>query len=126
MACCQNIDKGVNGLACAYAGGANETTYKALRALSKPYWGNLAQGAAFAAKARLRSGVPGGPTTLAVECLTQVPCAAAARLCDEEMPADLSTANELANEPAFELWRKRIKSKFEEMLAEPSLLESAS
>ncbi len=96
------------GLAATYAGGADESTLAALRERSGAHRAHLAQGAAFAAKARQRAGNATAYTDFATRALCDLSVAEAARLTDatlENLPADSA-------EPAFEVWRCRIQSHF--------------
>ena len=96
------------GLACAYAGGVDRPSVEALRAAAGLYRPHLAQGAAFAAKARQRAGNPSQHTELACKILCGVPAEFAARVTDaslEDLPTD-------GPEPAYEVWRERIQSRF--------------
>ncbi len=96
------------GLACAYAGGVNRTAVEALRSTAEPYQPHLAQGAAFAAKARQRAGNPSPHTELACQVLCGLTADAAAHVTDvalENLPADRP-------EPAYEIWRQRIQKSF--------------
>lgn len=96
------------GLAATYAGGADESTLAALRERSGAHRVQLAQGAAFAAKARLRAGNATGYTDFATRALCDLSADEAARLTDatlENLPAD-------STEPAFEVWRCRIQNHF--------------
>jgi hypothetical protein len=96
------------GLACAYAGGAGADALHALRESAGPYQPPLAQGAAFAAKARQRAGNPAAHTGLACEILCGASADAAAHLTDDALK-DLSPDGD---EPAFEVWRRRIQDYF--------------
>jgi enediyne biosynthesis protein E3 len=96
------------GLACAYAGGVDRAAMETLRSAALPYLPQLAQGAAFAAKARERAGNPAPHTELACQVLCGLPSDAAARLTDEaleNLPPDSA-------EPAYEVWRRRIRTQF--------------
>jgi len=96
------------GLACAYAGGADRLTVEALRSLAQLYQPQLAQGAAFAAKARQRAGNPAAHTELACRILCGLPATEAAEVTDtalEQLPSD-------GVEPAYEIWRQRIQAHF--------------
>ena len=93
------------GLAATYAGVADESVLRGLADLAGPSWPQLAQGAAFAAKARQRAGNLTSYTDLASKVLCGLSAADAARLCDttlENLPAN-------AAQPAFEIWRQRIQ-----------------
>jgi hypothetical protein len=70
------------GLACAYAGGVDRETVEALRAVAGPYGAQLAQGAAFAAKARQRAGNVAENTEIACVTLCGLSAKAAAKVTD--------------------------------------------
>ena len=96
------------GLAATYAGGADTAALAALRDSAGPHWLQLAQGAAFAAKARHRAANLTGYTDQATKILCGLSADAAARLSDaalENLPADSA-------EPAYEIWRRRIQRHF--------------
>jgi hypothetical protein len=96
------------GLAATYAGMINESSLLELRVKSGPFSPQLAQGAAFAAKARQRAGNLTDYTNLATGIFCGTSALDAARLCDqtvENLPGD-------ADWPAFEIWRQRIQSHF--------------
>jgi len=96
------------GLACAYAGGASAEEVKRLKAAAGPNAGWLAQGAAFAAKARQRGGNPVPHNDLAVSLLCGKSLAEAAQICDDtlrQLPMGEAT-------PGYELWRRRIHDLF--------------
>jgi hypothetical protein len=96
------------GLACTYAGGLDGTQIMALRAAAGPFQPCLAQGAAFAAKARQRAGNPASHTALACEIFCGLSVAAAANVTDQalvDLPPD-------GFEPAYESWRRRIQAQF--------------
>lgn len=92
------------GLACAYAGGLESEGIETLRARAGRFAPQLAQGAAFAAKARRRAGNPATHTDAACRVLCRLSAEAAARVTDEalrRLPQD-------GDEPAYEIWRQRI------------------
>ncbi len=94
------------GLACAYAGGSCEAAINALRRFAGSYQLQLAQGVAFAAKARQRAGNPAAHTELACNVLCGLTAEEAAELTDaalEDLPPD-------GAEPAYEMWRRRIQA----------------
>jgi enediyne biosynthesis protein E3 len=96
------------GLACAYAGGVDYSAIAALGTAAGPFRLQLAQGAAFAAKARQRANNPAVHTERACEVLCGLSAAAAATLTDaalENLPLD-------GAEPAYEVWRQRIRARF--------------
>jgi hypothetical protein len=94
------------GLACAYAGGATEESIRMLRAAAGADHPCLAQGAAFAAKARSRAGNPSSHTESACLALCDMPAEAAAELTD----AALVGLGGDGQVPAYEVWRGRIRS----------------
>lgn len=94
------------GLASTYAGGVERAALAALRAAAGPYQADLAQGCAFAAKARQRAGNLVEHTTIACEVLCERSAEATAQLTDaalEDLPAD-------GAEPMYESWRQRIRT----------------
>jgi hypothetical protein len=98
------------GLACAYAGGVAHETIERLRITAGPYLAHLAQGAAFAAKARQRAGNLMPHTELACHVLCGVPADAAAAITDDclaDLPSDKP-------ETAYEQWRLRIQKRLAE------------
>lgn len=97
------------GLAATYAGMASEGGLQKLRERAGKFQPQLAQGAAFAAKARHRAGNLTGYTSLAVKKICDVSAEDAAHVTDaalENLPAD-------AAEPAYEIWRQRIQQHFQ-------------
>jgi len=96
------------GLACAYAGKVTLSELKQLRAVAKPYQPQLAQGAAFAAKARLLAGNATEYMDQACRELCGVTAQMAAKFTDkalENLPVD-------GDQPAFEVWRLRLHEIF--------------
>jgi hypothetical protein len=96
------------GLACAYAGGVDRSSIESLGRAAGESLPLVAQGAAFAAKARERAGNPAPHTELACDVLCGMSAAQAAEITDDArqaLPSD-------GEEPAFEVWRKRIQSRF--------------
>ncbi|MFC4068989.1 DUF1702 family protein [Actinoplanes subglobosus] len=97
------------GLAATYAGGADEVELRWLREAAGPYAADLAQGASFAAGARVRAGlvVPHN------EVATRIFC--------DRTPEEASAINDNALEgldhndtlPAYEQWRLRIKGAYQ-------------
>lgn len=95
------------GLAATYAGGVTRTELETLKEKAGPYQAQLAQGAAFAAKARQRAGNMTPHTELASQVLCSLPALEAALLTDtalEDLPAGTPEL------PAFEIWRQRIQT----------------
>jgi hypothetical protein len=99
------------GLAATYAGGVTQTELETLREKASPYQAQLAQGAAFAAKARQRAGNLTPHTELASQVLCNLPALEAAQLADTALQDLSANTSEL---PAFELWRRRIQAHFQE------------
>lgn len=96
------------GLACTYAGGVDRVAIKALQAGAESFESHLAQGAAFAAKARQRAGNPSSHTELACEVLCGTSAQEAARVTDTalvDLPDDRT-------EPSFEVWRRRVQEHY--------------
>jgi hypothetical protein len=96
------------GLACAYAGGADGASVESLLARAGQFAPHLAQGAAFAAKTRQRAGNPSGHTETACRVLCGMSASEAADVTDAalwNLPPD-------EEEPAYEIWRRRIASEF--------------
>lgn len=100
------------GLACGYAGGRTRTEVEELLRAAGPHAPQLAQGVAFAAKARERAGNMAAHTILACEVICGMDAARAAAVTDEALrglPADRPDV------PAFEVWRQRIQQHFLEV-----------
>jgi hypothetical protein len=105
------------GLACTYAGGVSAQAIGRLRGTAGPHLAPLAQGAAFAAKARQRAGNLVPHTELACRVLCGMAADAAAAITDEclaQLPPD-------GRETAYEQWRQRIQ----ERLTRPGFSSSA-
>ncbi|HEY0606954.1 MAG TPA: DUF1702 family protein [Herpetosiphonaceae bacterium] len=103
----QDLWSGV-GLACAYSGGVSRATLGVLAGAAGDCRPQLAQGAAFAAKARQRAGNPATHTDDACEIFCGMSADEAAQITDialEELPPDTDV-------PAYEIWRQRIQSAF--------------
>jgi len=96
------------GLACAYAGGASRLEIERLSVSAGRYKAQLAQGAAFAAKARKKADNPSFHTELACECITGLSSNAAASVTDSALGEIVQDAD--GHEPAYEAWRRRIQS----------------
>ena len=109
------------GLAAAYAGvpsstveghqelataQATERSIRDLAARAGGYLPDVAQGAAFAAKARYRPGLVTSQTAIAVRVLCGMDVADAARCTDEARPSDPAIAG------AYQAWRNRIRRHF--------------
>lgn len=96
------------GLACAYAGDINGAQLELLRDKSGRFAPYLAQGAAFAAKARQRAGNPACHTEQAC-CIL---CGRSADVAAGVVDAVLRSLPPAGDEPAYEMWRQGIASKF--------------
>lgn len=110
------------GLAAAYAGApdlaasnahqefadaqAVEKSMRELAAQAGAYLPDVAQGAAFAAKARFRPGLVTPQTAIAVRVLCGMDVADAARWTDEARPSNPETAD------AYQVWRNQIRRRF--------------
>jgi len=103
------------GLACAYAGGITPAAIAELRSESDLHAAALAQGAAFAAKARQLAGNPAPHTDIACSVICQMPAEQAAALCD--------TAFARINPPhpcPYEDWRHLLQKSFMSWLEIPN------
>ncbi|MDJ0597661.1 MAG: DUF1702 family protein [Crocosphaera sp.] len=96
------------GLACAYAGGIENSQLGVLKQVAKPYYPQFAQGVAFAAKTRLRAGNLTEHTDIAVQKLCEMSVQQAADLTDDTL-VGLSYGQTI---PAYEQWRQRIQNYF--------------
>jgi hypothetical protein len=96
------------GLASAYAGCCTEQDLAELAVTAGEYRAELAQGAAFAAKARLRAGNPAPHTERACAAFCGIPAREAADITDNA----LKNLPNGGPEPAYEIWRRRIQQEF--------------
>jgi hypothetical protein len=94
------------GLACAYAGGVPAEAIEALIKFAGVNQPHLAQGVAFAAKARERAGNPASQTLLACRLICGMPSEDVARLTNQAL-IDLPAEGAI---PMYEMWRKRIQA----------------
>lgn len=94
------------GLACAYAGGVAREEVERLALAAGAHRPRLAQGMAFAAKARARAGNMAPHTELACQAVWHLSAAEAAQVTDQA----LAGLREEAGVPAYERWRLRIAS----------------
>jgi enediyne biosynthesis protein E3 len=95
------------GLAATYAGEVSQHDLASLRESSGHHRPCLAQGAAFAAKARLRANIASAYTDRATMAFCGLPAAAAAQITDDALqalPPD-------GTEPTYETWRQRVQAK---------------
>jgi enediyne biosynthesis protein E3 len=93
------------GLACAYAGGVDRDAIERLLISARANRVQLAQGAAFAAKARARAGIPSTHTDLACRIVCGMSAEDAALATDAAL-VDLPADGLL---PSYEVWRQRIQ-----------------
>ncbi len=96
------------GLACAYAGGVDDNALRRMAMVSGLFHAHLAQGVAFAAKAREHAGNPTAHTDLACRIICGRPAPEAARVTD----AALQNLGPEGSDPAYEVWRRRIQRAF--------------
>lgn len=92
------------GLAATYAGGVPRAGLERFRDLAGPYRPEVAQGAAFAAAARVRADLLMPYNELAVDVFCDMSPAEAAKVTD----AALVDLRDSAEEPAYSIWRRRI------------------
>jgi hypothetical protein len=97
------------GLACAYAAGVvDREAIEKLQTLAGPYRSQMGIGSAIAARFRLQSGHAAPHTELACDVLWGSSSDMVAHVTDlalQELPLD-------SDEPAYEIWRKRIETQF--------------
>jgi hypothetical protein len=101
------------GLAATYAGGASRSALQRLRSRAGPFLPHVAQGAAFAAEARLRAGNPMVHSELACQLLCGVSleeAASVARACLPMGPQAGSPAGRQVE--TYEIWRTSIRKNF--------------
>jgi enediyne biosynthesis protein E3 len=94
------------GLACAYAGGAPHSCIEALATNSGAYYPHLAQGVAFAIKARHKAGNIVQHTELACQSILQAQIDEVVALVDDAL------AHLPPNDQSYEIWRSRIQDRF--------------
>ena len=93
------------GLACAYAGAVDGAGIGALRKAAGAFAPQLAQGAAFAAKARLRAGNP----TAHLDVVCRLLCGSSAEDAAAVTDDTLVGLTDDDTQPKFETWRQRIQ-----------------
>jgi hypothetical protein len=96
-------------LASVYAGGAEAAELSDMARLAGPYRSHAAQGAAFAAKARLLAGLVMPGTELAVKVYCDMSVEDAAAVTDQALDG---LPAEDTDTPIFEVWRERIRKRF--------------
>ncbi|WP_018219299.1 DUF1702 family protein [Salinispora pacifica] len=94
------------GLAATFAGGGTSADLAAIRRAAGPYAGDLAQGAAFAAKARSHAGYVPEHSEVAMWALGDRSVADAARLA-----SDVVSAAAEPGLPAYEVWRRTLRAR---------------
>jgi enediyne biosynthesis protein E2 len=98
------------GLAATFAGGCSADGLARVRAAAGEYGDEVALGSVFAAKARTYAGCVPEHSRVAVETLTGLSVREAEAVADAtEVAADVTGP---AGEPAYEVWRERIRSHF--------------
>jgi hypothetical protein len=96
------------GLAATYAGGADEHELRALWEYAGPHRAQLAQGAAFAAEARVRAGLVVPHNEIATRIFCDATTDEAATISRDSRP-ERETGGAV---PGFEVWRQQIASAF--------------
>ncbi|MGH3663950.1 MAG: DUF1702 family protein [Micromonosporaceae bacterium] len=94
------------GLAATFAGGCDSDGLTGLRRLAGEHSAEVAQGAVFAAKARVSSGVIPAYTEVAVAALTDLSAATAGKLADDAAPDGSGV------QPRYEQWRRNVRRHF--------------
>ncbi|HEX4721535.1 MAG TPA: DUF1702 family protein [Pseudonocardiaceae bacterium] len=94
-----------SGLAASYAGGGDEAELVRFHELAGEYRPQLAQGSAFAASARVGTGLVIPHTVLATGVFCGMTPEEADELCNATRPDDSAGEGDV---PAFEIWRRRI------------------
>ncbi|HEY3956649.1 MAG TPA: DUF1702 family protein [Streptosporangiaceae bacterium] len=97
------------GLASVYAGGVDEAGLARLAELAGEHRADAAQGAAFAAQARLLAGLATGHTETGARVLCGMPVEKAAAVTEEERDGLPDTDGPV---PGYEVWRQRIRNRF--------------
>jgi enediyne biosynthesis protein E2 len=98
------------GLAATFAGGCPAGGLASLRAAAGAYADEIALGSVFAAKARSYAGFVPEHSRVATETLTGLPVAEAVAVADATEVSPDETGP--AGEPAYEVWRERIRARF--------------
>lgn len=96
-------------LASVYAGGVSEAELKLMAELAGEYQSHAAQGAAFAAKARLLADLVTPHTELGAQVYCGMSAEEAAAVCDETREGLPDSDHP---QPRFEVWRERIRKRF--------------
>ena len=105
------------GLACAYAGGLDGVGIGALASRAGAHRVDLAQGVAFAARARLTAGNITPATELACRVLWSADAATVGGLVDDDLLHALACED---GEPRYEAWRREVRNRFPPLTPDPS------
>lgn len=97
-------------LAGVYAGGVDASDLKLMRDLAGKHRPDAAQGAAFAATARLHARLVTPHTEAGTQVFCEMSVAEAAAVCERAVEVVSNATDEL---PGYELWRQRIRQEFE-------------
>ena len=97
------------GLACAYAGGLDRAGVEELSRRAGPHAADLAQGVAFAAKARVEAGNATAATGLACDVLWSASPDTVAAFIDNEL---LHAIPRDEHDVRYEAWRRRVRDRF--------------
>jgi len=95
-----------SGLAATYAGSVDRDELLAYRDRARPYLPQVAQASAFAAAARVQTGLVSPHTEMATEILCAATPQDVERVCMSSMPAPDSAVP--GGEPPYEVWRQNI------------------
>jgi hypothetical protein len=95
------------GLAATYAGAAEEDELRGFWQRAGEYRPQVAQGAAFAASARVRAGLVVPHNELATQVFCGMTAQQASDVCDRTRPGQ-----DVLGEPGYEVWRRRIAGEF--------------
>ncbi|MCP4540884.1 MAG: DUF1702 family protein [Chloroflexi bacterium] len=99
------------GTACSFAGGVDRATIDTLRSVARPHQIYLALGATYGARVRQLANIWAPHTELACQILCSMSAEDAANVSHaamKDLPPD-------GQEPAFEIWRRRIQAHFADM-----------
>lgn len=102
------------GLAATYAGGADEDELRGFWKRAGRHRPQVAQGCAFAAEARRRSGLEVPHTEVATQVFCDMSPDRAAQICIDAMPGrgEKATGESQGTQLPFEQWRRRIADEF--------------
>src|SRR5581483_6898110 len=103
------------GLACTYAGAANEAELQTFLTRAGAHAPQVAQGSVFASAARFRAGLVTEHTTLAAALVTGITPQEASDLADAARTEPFAASAA----PSYELWRQRIVSGLAQLRTAP-------